>query len=110
MKKISLVLSVIQLSVSLCSCESFLAEIKSAVTGEEISKKPDDYIVTESNEQFEYELYDDYVKIISYLAEETEVTIPSEIKEKPVRVIGSLCFHQTADVTSVIIPERTQFI
>ncbi len=105
MKRIVLLLLVSFLCLSLCSCQSMLQKAKSAITGEEISQMPEDYVTTLSNEQFEYELYKEYVKVISYLAEETEVTIPSEIDGKPVRVIGSLCFHQTADVTTVIIPD-----
>ncbi len=111
MKKILLITTVFVLCLSLCSCDSLLKEVKSAMTGEEVSQMPEDYITTLKNSQFEYEIYDDYVKIISYLAEETAVIIPETIDDKPVRVIGSLCFHQTdADVTSVKIPKTVKII
>ncbi len=111
MKKILLLATVLLLCLSLCSCDSFLKKAKSAMTGEEISQMPEDYITTLKNKQFEYEVYDEYIKIISYLAEETAVIIPEEIDDRPVKVIGSLCFYQTeAKVTSVKIPKTVKTI
>ncbi len=111
MKRIISITLIVLMCFSLCSCETILNRVKSAVTGAEISTPPADYLATLSNAQFEYELYKDYVKIIKYLAEETEVVIPSEIDNTPVTVIGELCFHQIeADVTSVIIPDSIHTI
>lgn len=105
MKKIALVILAGLLCFTLCSCENLLQKAKSAVTGEEISEMPEDYLTTLENESYSYELYKTYVKVIKYLGEETEVTVPEKIEDLPVTVIGSLCFHDTeADVTTVTIP------
>lgn len=109
MKKILLLLITIMLCFSLCSCDMLLKKAKSYVTGEEISEMPDDYVATLENDKYVYELYESYVKIMEYKADETEVTIPSEIDGKPVTVIGTLCFFETA-ITSVIIPSTVETI
>lgn len=109
MKKILLLILAAMLCICLCSCDSLLQRAKSAITGEEISQMPDDYIATIENEQYTYELYESYVKIIEYRAEETEITIPDEIDGRPVTVIGSLCFFETP-VVSVTIPSSVKTI
>ena len=111
MKKIALVVLAGLLCVAFCSCENILQKAKSAVTGEEVSQMPEDYVTTLENESYSYELYKTYVKVIKYLGEETEVTIPESIEELPVTVIGSLCFHDTeAKVTTVNIPASVKTI
>lgn len=108
MKKILLLLVAFTLCISMCSCDSILKKAKSAVTGEEESEMPEDYIATLENDEYKYELYDSYVKVIAYIAPEgsdTAVTVPSEIDGKPVTTIGSLCFYDTENpVTAVTIP------
>lgn len=107
MKRFLLLTVALMLCVSLCSCENLLKKAKAAVTGEEISEPPKDYIATLENGEYSYELYDEYVKIIKYIAEDasSDVLIPSEIDGKPVTVIGSLCFYDTeTEITSVVIP------
>lgn len=105
MKKLLLLLLVLGICLSLCSCESLLKKAKSMVTGEETPRMPDDYVATLQNEDFEYELYEDYIKIIKYLGEETDVEIPKKIDGTKVKVIGSFCFHSTkAKIVSVNIP------
>lgn len=105
MKKIALLLLVSLLCLSLCSCETILKKARSAVTGEEESQMPKDYVTTLENAEYTYDLYKEYVIITKYLGEATEVVIPSKIDDLPVKVIGSLCFHDTeAKVTSVTIP------
>lgn len=107
MKKILLLLLALMMCISLCSCDSLLKKAKSMVTGEAESEMPRDYIATLENETFAYELYDEYVKLIEYIAPESEntvVDIPTEIDGRPVTVIGSLCFYETANkVTQVNI-------
>ncbi len=111
MKKIALILLTGLLCFSLCSCENILQKAKSAVTGEEIPQMPEDYVTTLENEIYSYEIYKTYVKVIKYLGEETEVTIPEIIDNLPVTVIGSLCFHDTkAKVTTVNIPSSVTVI
>lgn len=107
MKRILLLTLVVMLCITLCSCDTILKKAKSMVTGEEEPEMPEDYIATLENDEYSYELYDDYVKIIKYLVKDGDsaVTIPSEIDGKPVTVIGSLCFHDVeTDVVTVNIP------
>lgn len=111
MKKILLLLLAAILCLSLCSCDTILKKAKTAVTGEEESEMPEDYIATLENDQFSYEVYEEYIKLTKYTAIETSVEIPSEIDGKPVTTIGSLCFHDTeALVTSVNIPSSVTTI
>ncbi len=111
MKKILLMSLVFLLCISMCSCDAALKSIKEKVTGEAEPEMPADYITTLENEQFSYELYDGYVKVIKYIGETTDVVIPSEIDDKPVTVIGNLCFFDTtAKVTSVVIPDSVTTI
>lgn len=111
MKRILLLIITVTLCLSMCSCESLLKKAKEAVTGQEESQMPKDYITTYEGEQFTYELYEEYIKLTKYTAEETEVVIPSEIDDVPVTVIGSLCFYDTkAKVTSVVIPDSVKKI
>ncbi len=111
MKKIISIILTAFMCLSLCSCDTILNKAKSVVTGAEISKPPEDYLATLSNEQFEYELYKGYIKVIKYLAEDTVVEIPSEIDNTPVEVIGELCFYGIeTKVTNVIIPDSVKTI
>lgn len=111
MKRILLLIIALALCITMCSCESLLKKAKEAVTGQEESQMPADYITTIEGEQFTYELYEEYIKLIKYTAEETEVVIPSEIDDISVTVIGSLCFYDTkAKVTSVKIPDSIKKI
>ncbi len=111
MKKLLLLLLVFIICLSLCSCESLLKKAKSMVTGEEAPRMPDDYVATLQNEDFEYELYEDYIKIIKYLGEDIAVDIPKKIDGTKVKVIGSFCFHSTkAKIVSVNIPDSIEEI
>ena len=113
MKKILLLVLTVSLCLTLCSCETILKKAKSMVTGEEVVAMPEDYIATLENDEYSYELYEDYVKVVKYLVEDGNeiVDIPSEIDGKPVTTIGSLCFYdiKTA-VTSVNIPDSVTVI
>lgn len=113
MKKILLLMLAVILCLTLCSCDTILKKAKTMVTGEEEPTMPEDYIATLENDEYSYELYDDYVKIIKYLVKDGEstVTIPSEIDGVPVTVIGSLCFHDIkTNVTTVNIPDSVTTI
>lgn len=107
MKRFLLLFLTAILCLSLSSCDTLLKKAKSAVTGVEESKPPADYIASTENDDFAYDIYEDYIKITKYIAKEgpSDVTIPSVIDGKAVRVIGSLCFHDTEiSITSVKIP------
>lgn len=113
MKRFLLLLLVALLCLTLCSCDTLLKKAKSAVTGVEESKMPDDYLTSAENEDFSYDVYKEYIKITKYIAEDGngEVIIPSAIEGKPVKVIGSLCFFETESaVTSVKIPSSVNEI
>ncbi len=113
MKRFLLLLIATLLCMSLCSCDTLLKKAKSAVTGVEESKMPDDYITSTENEDFSYDIYEDYIKVTKYISVDggSDVTIPSVIDGKPVKVIGSLCFHDTEiSVTSVKIPSSVTTI
>ncbi len=113
MKRFLLLLLVAMMCISLCSCDTLLKKAKTAVTGVEESKMPDDYLTSTENEDFSYDVYKEYIKVTKYIAKEGngEVVIPSVIDGKPVKVIGSLCFHETeVAVTSVKIPSSVTTI
>ena len=109
MRKALLLLITFLLCFCLSSCDKILSMAKSAVTGEEVSKPPEDFIATVEGEVYTYELYDEYVKIIEYVGEDLDVQIPEAINDKPVRVIGGLCFFEKP-VTSVTIPASVKVI
>ena len=113
MRRFLLLLLVAVICVTLCSCDTLLKKAKTAVTGVEESKMPDDYLTSAENDDFSYDVYKDYIKITKYIDEDGkgEVSIPSSIDGKPVKVIGSLCFHDTEiDVISVKIPSSVETI
>ncbi len=109
MRKVLILLANILLCLCLSSCASILNMAKSAVTGEKPPEPPEDYIATIEGDEYTYELYEEYIKIIEYVGEDVEVVIPSEINDKPVTVIGSLCFNKKP-VVSVTIPNSIETI
>jgi hypothetical protein len=80
------------------------------MTGEAVSKPPEDFIAEGQNDEFSYEIYDTYIKVTKYISEKTDAVIPEEIDDKPVTTIGSLCFYQTTEIISVEIPESVKTI
>lgn len=113
MKRFLLLLLVAMMCLTLCSCDTLLKKAKTAVTGVEESKMPEDYLTSAENDDFSYDVYKEYIKVTKYIAEEGDgaVTVPSSIEDKPVKVIGSLCFHDTeVKVTSVKIPSSVETI
>ena len=113
MKRFLLSLLAISMCLLLCSCETLLKKAKSAVTGVEESQMPEDYLTSTENEDYSYDIYKEYIKITKYKESDGsgEVVIPSTIDGKPVKVIGSLCFHDTkTKVVSVKIPSTVTII
>ena len=104
MNKLLLFVLAITLCLSLCSCTSVLGTVKSWMTGEAVSKPPEDFVADGQNDEFSYEIYDSYIKVTKYISENTEAVIPDEIDGRPVTTIGSLCFYQTTEIVSVKIP------
>ncbi len=109
MKKITFLLLAFFLCLSLSSCDKVLNMAKSKITGEEVSQPPEDYITTIEGEEYTYELYDEYVRLVEYVGEATEIFIPAEMDERPVTTIGTLCFFEKK-ITSVVIPESVKII
>lgn len=113
MKRFLLLLLVASICVTLCSCDTILKKAKTAVTGVEESKMPDDYLTSAENDDFAYDVYKEYIKVTKYKAKEGngEVVIPSVIDGKAVKVIGSLCFYETdVSIVSVKIPSSVETI
>ena len=63
--------------------------------------------ITEEN--FEYETIDEYIKITGYKGNSTEVEIPENINGKSVAVIGTQAFRGK-NLTEAIIPNSTKLI
>lgn len=53
---------------------------------------------------FEYTAHEDSVTIDKYVGEDTVVTIPDEIKGKPVTALAESAFYGCSDITSVQLP------
>ena len=53
--------------------------------------------------------YNDYIEITSYTGEEKTVNIPSQIKSKPVKIIGEKAFFGT-NIDQIILPSTVKEI
>lgn len=62
------------------------------------------------SDYWEYELTDDYIRIVKCLDFGLNITIPNEIEGKPVKVIGQDTFYQHKDTLSITIPESVTVI
>lgn len=106
MKRFALIIVVILLCFSLCSCDTLLNKARELVTGEEVAKPPKDFVASFEDEPFNYDLYEDYVVLTKYTGTELDVVIPSEIDGVKVTTIGSSCFNDLeTKVVSVKIPD-----
>ena len=110
MKKTALAALALLLCLSMCSCKTVLRKAKEYATGTEESTMPADYLETRENGEYSYEVYIEYIRLTGYLGEETEITLPSEIDGRPVKVIGAHTFFEKAKVTSVTIPSSVTTI
>ena len=89
MKKVLLLFLAVMICFVLCSCDSILKIAKSAITGEEVSEPPADFIKTAETFNYVYEEYQSYIKLTEYIGDETEIVIPDEIEGKTVTTIGA---------------------
>lgn len=74
-----------------------------------------------ANDEYEYNVYEEFVEITKYLGEDTQISIPNEIENLPVYVIGGINADYTSDdrgktahenerTTHVIIPDNVVII
>ncbi len=110
MKKLTALLTVVLLCVTLCSCNGgFVTTIKGYL-GQDTEEKPAGYIETKENDLYVYDVFKKYIEITEYKGTETDVVVPAEIDGKPVKVIGTLCFYRDYTVETLVIPEGVETI
>ena len=110
MKKITAVLLIALLCVSLCSCNSSLVTTIKGYLGQETVEKPAGYIETKENEFYVYDVFKKHIELIEYKGGEKDVVIPTELEGKPVTVIGDSCFYRNTSIETVIVPEGIEII
>lgn len=110
MKKITAVLIIALLCVSLCSCNSSLVTTIKGYLGQETVEKPAGYIETKENEFYVYDVFKKHIELIEYKGGEKDVVIPTELEGKPVTVIGDSCFYRNSSIETVIVPEGIEII
>ena len=62
------------------------------------------------NSDFKYEVVGDSIKITKYIGNSPDVTIPTQIDNKPVKIIGERSFLMNDQLRSVYIPEGVETI
>ena len=62
-----------------------------------------------SVEDFAYEMVDGEIRITGYLGVDRDITIPNEINDRPVTIIGEKAFHEY-DMISVKLPDNLRVI
>ena len=110
MKKITAVLLIALLCVSLCSCNSSLVTTIKGYLGQETVEKPAGYIETKENEFYVYDVFKKHIELLEYKGTEKDVIVPTELDGKPVTVIGSSCFYRNESIQTVIVPEGIEII
>ncbi|MBO7161803.1 MAG: leucine-rich repeat domain-containing protein [Clostridia bacterium] len=110
MKKITAVLIIALLCVSLCSCNSSLVTTIKGYLGQETVEKPAGYIETKENEFYVYDVFKKHIELLEYKGTEKDVVVPTELDGKPVTVIGDSCFYRNESVETVIVPEGIEVI
>lgn len=105
MKKIiSIILAVLCIAASLCSCSKKNADSTVSSTSVETTKA-EDAVYTESDYNY-VKLEDGTVKIVSYNKTESDsdITIPAKLGGLNVTVIGSNAFTEAQKITKVRLP------
>ena len=69
----------------------------------ELAIENDSLIKPSQNKLFRYKIYDTYIAISEYIGEESNVTIPDTIEDKPVYVIDSEAFYSNVTVSKIIV-------
>ncbi len=103
MKKIVSLLLCIAMILSLCACG------KGEYDGSGLEESV--LISTEKNDEFEYEVYEDYTIITEYFGEDFRVTIPSRLGGKPVKGIGENAIGESMLAIDIVdIPKSVVYI
>lgn len=84
------------------SQEESNAEILEALYSESIK-------YSSSNEEYEFDVYDTYVKLTHFTSSGTDIVIPSTIENLPVKILGEELFNK-AYMSSVTIPDTVVII
>ncbi len=69
------------------------------------------FISSESNKEFKYDVYEDYVIITEYFGEDFRVTIPSRLSGKPVKGIGDNAIGKSMLAIDIVdVPKSVVYI
>ena len=95
-------------TVLICFC---FASCKDGANGSTISSETSSYQDIQSANEYDYEIVDDGVKIISHKDyEEDSIIIPEEIEGKPVKALGRDAFYQHKNTVTITLPESLMTI
>ena len=95
-------------TVLICFC---FASCKDGANGSTISSETSSYQDIQSSNEYDYEIVDDGVKIISHKDyEEDSIIIPEEIEGKPVKALGRDAFYQHKNTVTITLPESLMTI
>ena len=70
-------------------------EVKTEASVTEETERSAEPIEIKSNDEYEYEVFADHIRLTKYLQSESEVEIPAEIDGLPVTVVGERTFAFT---------------
>lgn len=104
MKQIHLVI-IACLLLMLCGCGKETNNIQQTIDATNSS-----LIEEKISDDFVYEVYDTYIKIIEYNGTAQSVTIPETIEGKPVMVLGEDSFYQKTKMTEIHLPSGIETI
>lgn len=97
-KRILSVILAFTVAISLTSCTSEVEYVPGSGTANGVAG------------DYEYERIEDYIKIVKYVGQDTDVVIPEKIGGIAVCIIGEKAFESRASLLSVHIPETVQII
>lgn len=90
-------------TVLICFC---FASCKDGANGYTISSETSSYQDIQSANEYDYEIVDDGIKIISHNDnQENSITIPERIEGKSVKVLGGDTFYQHKNMVAISLPQ-----
>ena len=66
---------------------------------------PQTWPQVKENEEYKYQLYEDYVEITEYLGSKTDLVVPTELDGKPITQIGDSAFSSAEKLVRVDLPD-----